>query len=71
MNKKAPKPNYDYSMQKLYLEMFLSDSETFIRCQNIFDPLNFDQRLQTAAEFINKYVDEYKVMPLAWNRHWL
>jgi archaellum biogenesis ATPase FlaH len=65
MNKKAPKPNYDYSMQKLYLEMFLSDSETFIRCQNIFDPLNFDQRLQTAAEFINKYVDEYKVMPEA------
>jgi KaiC/GvpD/RAD55 family RecA-like ATPase len=63
-NKKdTPKPNYDYAMQKLYLEMFLSDAETFIRCQNIFDPLNFDQKLQTAAEFINKYVDEYKVMP--------
>jgi len=58
-----PKPNYDYAMQKLYLEMFLSDAETFIRCQNIFNPLNFDQRLQTAAEFINKYVDQYKVMP--------
>lgn len=65
MNKKekTPKPNYDLAMQKLYIEMFLSDAETFIRCQNIFDPLNFDQRLQTAAEFINKYVDEYKVMP--------
>jgi KaiC/GvpD/RAD55 family RecA-like ATPase len=59
------KPNYDYDMQKLYLEMFLSDAETFIRCQNIFDPKNFDQRLQDAAEFINKYVDEYKVMPEA------
>jgi archaellum biogenesis ATPase FlaH len=58
-----PKPNYDFAMQKLYLEMFLSDAETFIRCQNIFNPLNFDQRLQTAAEFINKYVDEYKIMP--------
>jgi KaiC/GvpD/RAD55 family RecA-like ATPase len=57
------KPNYDYDMQKLYLEMFLSDAETFIRCQNIFDPENFDQRLQTTAEFITKYVDEYKVMP--------
>ena len=43
--------------------MFLSDAETFIRCQNIFDPLNFDQKLQDTAEFINKYVDEYKVMP--------
>jgi len=50
-------------MQRLYLEMFLSDAETFIRCQNIFDPENFDQKLQTAAEFITKYVDEYKVMP--------
>ena len=59
------KPNYDYEMQKLYLEMFLSDAETFIRVQNIFDPENFDQRLQDSAEFINKYVDEYKVMPEA------
>jgi archaellum biogenesis ATPase FlaH len=59
------KPNYNHDMQKLYLEMFLSDAETFIRCQNIFDPLNFDQKLQDAAEFINKYVDEYKIMPEA------
>jgi len=59
------KPNYDYEMQKLYLEMFLSDAETFVRIQNIFDPENFDQRLQGAAEFVNKYVDEYKVMPEA------
>jgi KaiC/GvpD/RAD55 family RecA-like ATPase len=62
-NNSAPKPNYDQAMQKLYLEMFLGDAETFIRCQNIFDPDNFDQRLQPAAEFINKYVDEYKIMP--------
>lgn len=60
---KQLKSNYDLGMQKLYLEMFLSDAETFIRCQNIFDPENFDQRLQDAAEFINKYVDDYKVMP--------
>ena len=43
----------------------MSDAETFVRCQNIFDPLNFDQRLQDIATFINKYVDEYKVMPEA------
>jgi archaellum biogenesis ATPase FlaH len=65
MNKKekTPKPNYTAEMQKLYLEMFLSDAETFVRCQNIFDPLNFDQRFQDTAEFITKYVDDYKVMP--------
>jgi KaiC/GvpD/RAD55 family RecA-like ATPase len=67
MNKKEkqPKPNYNFEMQKLYIEMFLSDAETFIRCQNIFEPLNFDQKLQSSAEFITKYVDEYKVMPEA------
>jgi KaiC/GvpD/RAD55 family RecA-like ATPase len=56
-------PTYNFDVQKLYLEMFLSDAETFIRCQNIFDPLNFDQRLQSIAGFISKYVDQYKVMP--------
>jgi len=57
------KPNYNHDIQKLYLEMFLSDAETFTRCQNIFDPLSFDQRLQKPAEFITKYVDQYKVIP--------
>jgi archaellum biogenesis ATPase FlaH len=62
MNKKE-KPNYGFEVQKLYLEMFLSDAETFARCQNIFDPENFDQRLQEAAKFIHSYVDEYRVIP--------
>lgn len=57
------RPNYSIEVQKLYLEMFLSDAETFIRCQNIFDPENFDQRLSKVADFITKYVDDYKVMP--------
>jgi archaellum biogenesis ATPase FlaH len=57
------KPNYNAEMQKLYLEMFLSDAETFVRCQNIFDPDNFDKRYQDASAFITKYVDDYKVMP--------
>lgn len=50
-------------MQRLYLEMFISDAETFVRCQNIFDPENFDQKLSKPAAFISKYVDEYKIMP--------
>ena len=55
--------DYSYDIQKLYLEMFLSDAETFVRCQNIFEPLNFDQRLQETSKFITEYVDNYKVMP--------
>lgn len=55
--------DYNYETQRLYLQMFLSDAETFARCQNIFDPKNFDKKLTDIAEFITKYVDQYKVMP--------
>lgn len=56
-------PNYSYDIQRLYLEMFMSDAVTFVRCQNIFDPENFDRKLQDTAAFIQAYVDQYKVMP--------
>jgi archaellum biogenesis ATPase FlaH len=55
--------NYGYDVQKLYLEMMLSDAETFVRCQSIFDHTLFDRKLQDSAEFINKYVEEYSVLP--------
>ncbi len=58
-------PNYSAEIQRLYLEMFMSDAETFVRCQNIFDPENFDRKLQDVAAFINAYVNEYKIMPEA------
>jgi archaellum biogenesis ATPase FlaH len=64
-NKDKQAPNYSFDVQKLYIEMFMSDAETFVRCQNIFDPENFDRKLQETATFINEYVNEYKVMPEA------
>jgi len=55
--------NYDYDVQKVYLEIMLSDAETFVRCQGIFDHTLFDRKLQEAAEFINTYAKEYSVLP--------
>lgn len=55
--------NYDYDMQKLYLEVMLSDAETFVRCQGIFDHTLFDRKLQEAANFIHEYSEKYSVMP--------
>lgn len=55
--------DYSYDIQKLYLEMFLADAESFVRCQNIFDPLSFDRKLQPVAEKLKDYIDKYKVMP--------
>jgi archaellum biogenesis ATPase FlaH len=55
--------NYDFDVQKLYLEMMLADAETFVRCQGIFDHSLFDRKLQEAAEFINEYAKQYSVLP--------
>ena len=55
--------DYSFDVQKLYLEMFLADAESFARASNIFTPKSFDRRLQPIAKFIKDYVEEYKVMP--------
>ena len=55
--------DYGYEIQKLYLEMMLSDAETFVRCQSIFDYSLFDRKLQDTADFVNKYVAEYNSLP--------
>jgi len=43
--------------------MMLTDAETFVRCQAVFDDKAFDRRLQPAAKFINEYVVEHNAMP--------
>jgi replicative DNA helicase len=55
--------DYGYDIQKVYLEMMLSDAATFARCQAIFDHNLFDRKLQQGAEFINEYVKEHNVVP--------
>ncbi len=55
--------DYGYDIQKLYLEMMLTDAETFVRCQSIFDHTLFDRKLQTSAEFLNNYVTEHNALP--------
>ena len=55
--------NYDYQIQKLYLEMMVADGELFCRCQGIFDHTLFDRKLQETADFINTYANEYNALP--------
>jgi len=55
--------DYGYDVQKVYLEMMLSDAQSFVRCQTIFDASLFDRKLQDAAEFINQYVTEHNALP--------
>ena len=55
--------DYGYEIQRLYLELMLSDAETFVRCQSIFDHTLFDRKLQNSAKFIEDYVSQYNIMP--------
>ena len=55
--------DYGYDIQKVYLEMMMSDAESFVRCQAVFDPTAFDRRLQEGAKFINDYVTEHNALP--------
>jgi len=55
--------DYGYDIQKVYLEMFMTDAESFVRCQGVFDPNTFDRRLQEPAKFIKDYVEEHNALP--------
>ena len=55
--------DYGYDIQKVYLEMMLTDAETFVRCQTVFDPKAFDRKLQEPAKFLTNYVSEHNAMP--------
>jgi archaellum biogenesis ATPase FlaH len=41
----------------------MTDAESFVRCQAVFDPMAFDRRLQDPAKFLNEYVTEHNALP--------
>ena len=43
--------------------MFMTDAESFVRCQGVFDPQTFDRRLAEPAKFIKDYVEEHNALP--------
>jgi archaellum biogenesis ATPase FlaH len=54
---------YSHDVQKLFLEIILSDAQSFVRVQNIYNAENFDRALRPAAEFISKHSTEHGVLP--------
>ena len=41
----------------------MTDAESFVRCQGVFDPQTFDRRLVEPAKFIKSYVEEHNALP--------
>jgi len=55
--------DYSPDLQKLFLEMMMSDAQMFVRVGNIYNPDNFDRGLQDTAKFIQEYADKHKSLP--------
>ena len=54
---------YSVDLQKLFLEIMLTDAQSFIRVQNIYNPQNFDRSLRECAKFLQSHSQEYKALP--------
>jgi KaiC/GvpD/RAD55 family RecA-like ATPase len=55
--------DYGLDIQKLFLEIMLSDAVLFTRLQNIYNPENFDRSLRSVAKFLEEHADQYKTLP--------
>lgn len=55
--------DFNTEVQKLFLEIMLSDAESYVRVQNIYNAENFDKSLKAAARFIKEHSDEHKTLP--------
>jgi KaiC/GvpD/RAD55 family RecA-like ATPase len=54
---------YGIDIQKLFLEMMLTDAEIFVRVQNIYNEENFDRKIRPAAAFIKEHCDKHHTLP--------
>jgi replicative DNA helicase len=55
--------DFNVDVQKLFLGIMLSDAESFVRVQNIYNADNFDKSIKAAAKFIKEYSDNHKILP--------
>jgi replicative DNA helicase len=44
--------------------MMLSDAESFVRVQNIYNPENFDRSLRAAADFVKTHYEDHGSLPV-------
>ena len=54
---------YTTDLQRLFLEIMLTEAQDYVRVQNIYNVDNFDRSLKAAAEFIKDHSNKYKTLP--------
>lgn len=55
--------DYNEDKQKLLIDVLLSSSEIFARCQNILNAEYFVNKFRPAVRYIIKHAEEYNVLP--------
>jgi KaiC/GvpD/RAD55 family RecA-like ATPase len=55
--------DYSVDLQRLFLEIMLTDAQSFVRVRNIYNAENFDRTLREAAKFIVEHSDRHRVLP--------
>lgn len=55
--------NYSVDVQRLFLEIMLSDAQSFVRVQNIYNAENFDRTLREAAKFLSSHTVKHSILP--------
>jgi replicative DNA helicase len=54
---------YSVDLQKLFLEIMLTDAQSFVRVQNIYNAENFDRTIRDAAKFLTEHSAKHGVLP--------
>jgi len=54
---------YNTDVQRVFLQMMVTNAELYTRVMNIMNPRNFDRTLRPVADFIVEYTTKYNVMP--------
>jgi KaiC/GvpD/RAD55 family RecA-like ATPase len=54
---------YNVDIQKLFLQMILTNAELYTRVMNIMNAQNFDKSLRPVAEFMIEYSEKYSLLP--------
>jgi KaiC/GvpD/RAD55 family RecA-like ATPase len=55
--------DYNIDVQRLFLQMMLTNAELYTRVMNIMNPQNFDRSLRPVAEFMKEYSEKYTLLP--------
>ena len=54
---------YNVDVQRLFLQMMLTNAELYTRVMNIMNAENFDKSLRPVAEFMVEYSEKYSLLP--------